>query len=122
MHRLSVVLALASLAVGAPALLADSIPYANVGSPAPTTTLVAQNTGSVTGYFLGQSAGDDSVIRMVDVSSGYTSAYFFMNHSTAVGTSANFGPVNSGDILIFELLDLSNGRYPGSSHPARSLR
>jgi hypothetical protein len=107
---LSVVLALASLAGGTPALLADAIPYANVGTPAPLTTLVAQSTGSVTGYFLGQSAGDDSVIRMVDVTSGFTSSYFFPNHSTAVGTTASFGSVNAGDILIFELLDLTNGR------------
>jgi hypothetical protein len=106
-HRLSVVLALASLAGGAPALLADSIPYANAGSPAPTYTLVAQSTGNITGYFLGQSAGDDSVIRMVDVTSGATSSWFFPNHSTAVGTSANFGSVNAGDILIFQLLDLN---------------
>jgi hypothetical protein len=109
MRRLSVVLALASLAGGAPALLADSIPYANPGTPAPFTTLVAQSNGNVTGYFLGQSAGDDSIIRMVDVTSGYTSAYFFPNHSTAVGASANFGSVNFGDILVFELLDLTSG-------------
>ncbi|MBS1800649.1 MAG: PEP-CTERM sorting domain-containing protein [Acidobacteria bacterium] len=109
MRRLSVVLALATLAGGAPALLADSIPYANVGTPAPSSTLVAQSTGSVTGYFLGQSAADNSVVRMIDVTSGYTSVYLFPNHSTAVGASADFGPVNAGDILIFELLDLSSG-------------
>jgi hypothetical protein len=107
MRRLSVALALASLAGGAPALLADSIPYANAGSPAITSTLVAQTTGNVTGYFIGSDAGDDSIIRMVDVTTGVVSAYFFPNHSTAVGTSANFGSVNAGDILIFELLDLT---------------
>lgn len=88
-------------------MLADSIPYANVGTPAPTATLVAQNTGNVTGYFLGESAWDDSVIRMVNVTAGTTTAYFFPNHSTAVGTAQDFGPVTAGDILVFELFDIT---------------
>ena len=107
MRRLSIVLALACLAGAAPALLADSIPYSNVGNLAPTVSLVASSTGNVTGYFIGQSAGDDSVIRMVDVTSGTVSAYFFQNHSTAVGATQNFGAVTAGDILVFELLNTS---------------
>lgn len=111
MRRLSVVLALATLAGGAPALLADSIPYANLGTPAPTYTLVAQSTGSVTGYFVGSNAYDNSVVRMVDVTSGTTSAWFLPNHSTAVGTSQDFGPVTNGDILVFQLWD----QYPSKN-------
>jgi len=109
MRRLSLALALASLVGAAPAVLADSIPYANAGTPAPSVTLVATNTGDVTGYFLGESAADNSVIRMVNVTTGVTSTYFFPNHSTAVGTSANFGAVSAGDVLVFELLDQSSG-------------
>ena len=109
MRRLSIVLALASLAGAAPALLADSIPYSNAGTPASPVFLAATSTGDVSGYFIGQSAWDDSLIRMVDVTSGYTSAYFFPNHSTAAGTSANFGFVTAGDTLVFELLDLTSG-------------
>jgi len=107
MRRLSIVLALASLAGAAPTLLADSIPYPNAGTPTSPMTLVATATGDVTGYFVGQSAGDDSVIRMVDVTSGIDSAYFFPNHSTAPGTSQDFGAVNEGDILVFELYDIN---------------
>lgn len=108
MRRLSVVLALASLVGGASAF-ADSIPYSNPGTPTAPITLVATGTGDVTGYFLGQSAGDDSVIRMVNITTGITSADFFPNHSTAVGASANFGAVNAGDVLVFELIDLYSG-------------
>ena len=110
MRRLSLFLALTTLVGGAaPALLADSIPYSNVGTPTAAITLAAVDSGSVTGYFIGSSAGDDSMIRMVDVTSGYTSAYFFANHSTAEGSSQNFGAVTAGDILVFELLDLTKG-------------
>ncbi|MDE1176554.1 MAG: PEP-CTERM sorting domain-containing protein [Edaphobacter sp.] len=109
MRHLSIALALALFVGAAPALLADSIPYPNAGTPAPNVTLIATATGDITGYFLGQSAGDDSVIRMVDVTTGYTSAYFLPNHTTAIGTSVNFGAVNEGDVLVFELLDTTSG-------------
>src|SRR5947209_6242983 len=101
MRYLSALLALAVLSAGAPALLADSIPYANPGTIAPETTLTATATGSIIGYFVSQSAGNTSVIRLVDVTSGYTSGYFFNNHATAPGTTQNFGSVNAGDTLVF---------------------
>lgn len=109
MRRLSLVLALASLVGVVPALRADSIPYSNVGTPANPITYVADATGNVTGYFVGSSAGDNSVIRMIDITSGYTSSYFFPNHATAPGSSQNFGAVNAGDILVFELYDMTSG-------------
>jgi hypothetical protein len=105
MRRLSIVLALASLVGAAPSVLADSIPYANAGTPTSPVTLVATSTGDVTGYFLGQLAADDSVIRMINVTTGVVSDYFFPNHSTAIGSSVVFGAVNQGDVLVFELLD-----------------
>jgi hypothetical protein len=108
MRYLSVILALASFSVSVPAV-ADTISYGNVGSIAPTSVLTASTTGNVMGYFIGQSAMDTSVIRMVDVTSGYTSSYFFNNHSTAAGTTANFGSVNAGDILVFELFNFDTG-------------
>ncbi len=109
MRRLSLVLTLASLVGAAPAVLADSIPYANAGTPAPSVTLIASSTGDITGYFLGQSAADDSVIRMVNVTTGVTSSYLLPNHSTAVGSSVVFGSANAGDVLVFELLDQYTG-------------
>jgi hypothetical protein len=46
---------------------------------------------------------------MINVTAGTSSAYFFPNHSTAVGTSVNFGSVSAGDVLVFELLDQYSG-------------
>ncbi len=57
MRRLSIILALATFVGAAPVVLADAIPYANAGTPAPNQSFVASSTGDVTGYFLGQSAG-----------------------------------------------------------------
>jgi hypothetical protein len=109
MRRLSIFLALASFAVGVPTLFADPIPYPNAGTPIGSTNLVASSTGTITGYFVGQDAADTSVIRMVDVTSGYTSAWFFNNHTTAAGTSQLFGPVTAGDVLVFQMDNISEG-------------
>jgi hypothetical protein len=103
MRRPLVVLALVSLALSAPAF-ADAISYGNVGTEATASSLVvASSTGAITGYFAGQDAGHDSVIRLLNLTSGYTSDYFFPNHSTAIGTSIDFGNANAGDVLVFEL-------------------
>jgi hypothetical protein len=108
MRVLSYILALTTLSVGGSAM-ADTISYSTPGTIAQTNVLTANTTGSIIGLFIGQDAGDTSVIRMIDVTSGYTSGYFFNNHATAAGTAANFGSVTAGDILVFELLDLNSG-------------
>ena len=105
MRFASSVLALALFS--APLVYADAIPYPTPGTAFAGVTLTAANTGDITGYFIGQSAGDDSQIRLVDVTSGYTSDWFFPNHSTAVGATANFGSVTAGDTLVFELQNTS---------------
>ena len=107
----SITAVLLAFAFTAPAaLLADSIPYGNVGTVAPTSTLVATATGNVTGYFYSASASDTDLVRMIDVTTNTTSGWFFNNQSTSVGTAQNFGSVNAGDTLVFELenTNLSN--------------
>jgi PEP-CTERM motif/Domain of unknown function (DUF4114) len=101
---------LAFLAAGSLFAAADPIPYANPGTIASQSTLTATATGNITGYFVSQSAGDDDSIRMIDVTSGTISNYFFPNHSTAIGAVANFGAVTAGDTLVFELLNNSTGQ------------
>ncbi len=88
---------------------AGIIPYNNIGHVAPTVTMVATSTGNIDGYFVGYNAGDTDEIRLVDVSSGYTSSYFFVNKSTKIGTEQDFGAVTSGDTLEFELLNETTG-------------
>ncbi|HEY6376284.1 MAG TPA: PEP-CTERM sorting domain-containing protein [Edaphobacter sp.] len=100
----------ACLAAGSLFAAADTIPYGNAGTIASQSTLTAASTGSITGYFVSQSAGDDDSIRMIDVNTGWVSDYFFANHSTAVGATADFGHVNAGDTLVFELYNYSTGQ------------
>src|ERR1700685_4260375 len=96
--------ALFLLAFAAPAaLLADAIPYGNVGNIAPTSVLTATATGNITGYFYSGQAADTDYVRMVDVTAGTTSAWYFNNQTTATGTVQNFGSVTAGDTLVFEL-------------------
>lgn len=95
----------------APALVfADQIPYSSAGTIAPTSAITAAATGNVMGYFYSASASDTDYVRMVDVTSGITSAWYFDNQTTAVGASQNFGAVTAGDTLVFEIenTDLSN--------------
>ena len=70
---------------------------------AATSTIKATATGEIDGYFVGYNAGDTDEIRMVDTTTGYTSAYQFVNKTTAAGKEADFGSVNAGDTIVFEL-------------------
>jgi Domain of unknown function (DUF4114)/PEP-CTERM motif len=100
---------LAFLATGSVFAVADTIPYSNVGTVASQSTLTATYTGSIVGYFVSASADNNDSVRMIDANTGWVSDYFFPNHSTAAGVAANFGSVNAGDTLVFELLDDSSG-------------
>ncbi len=112
--------ALFVMAIATP-MFADVIPYNNVGHIAPTTFLTASATGNITGYFFSKGgAGDLDEIRMVDVTANTTSPLFFPNQTTAVGTTANFGPVTAGDVLVFELINHSLGDLVFASDPAFS--
>jgi hypothetical protein len=101
---------LAFLAAGSLFAVADTIPYANAGTIATQSTLTAAATGNITGYFVSQSAGDDDSIRMIDVNTGWISDYFFPNHSTTAGATADFGSVNAGDTLVFELYNYATNQ------------
>jgi hypothetical protein len=110
MSRLSVALALASLVTGTSTLLADAIPYSTVGSIAATSTLTATANGDILGYFANSSSAATDFIRLVNLTTGSTSEYFFNNQATALGTIANFGHVSQGDLLAFELYNQSTGQ------------
>ena len=99
-----------ALLAAAPSLHADPIPYPSKGSlDNVINNIVAANTGNVVGYFYGFSASDTDSIEMVDLTTNTTTGPFFINQSTPIGTSANFGPVTAGDQLAFVLLNTTNG-------------
>jgi len=118
--RLSSLAALGSIVLGGSLVAAaDSIPYPNVGSVAPTNVFTATATGNVTGYFYFSTGADTDVVRMLDLTKGTTSVYVFDNQTTTPGTSANFGSVKAGDVLVFEVLDTSSNTL-FASDPAYS--
>jgi hypothetical protein len=104
---------------------AGSIPYSNIGTVAPANTFVADATGDITGYLVesgyaeGGGAWDTDYVEMIDVTTGTSSGWVFDNQTTPAGTSVNFGSVNAGDVLQF---DLNNAtlNVVVSSNPADS--
>jgi hypothetical protein len=112
--RLSL-LALASiLAAGSTHLLADNIPYANVGQLAPAQTLTATATGTITGYFAGSSAGDNDSIELWDTTQNTFSGFLLPNHGSNVGDSVTFLSVVAGDNLVFILDNTSANQFEDS--------
>jgi hypothetical protein len=105
---------------------AGVIPYPNTGTEAPQNNITATATGDVTGYFVeggfasGGGAADLDEIRLFDVTTGYTSAYFFNNQTSLAGDTVDFGSVNAGDELVFELDNISAG-YVLASNAAYSF-
>lgn len=105
---------------------AGPIPYPNVGTIAPTNTFTAIAAGDVTGYFVqggpysGGTANYTDFVGLLDVTTNAFSGWLFDNQSTAAGTSADFGAVNAGDTLVFELEDVDLGNLVLASSPAWS--
>ncbi len=83
--------------------------YPTPGTPAASVNLTAASTGAIQGYFLGQSAHDLDSIALLDLTTNVQSAFFFPNHTTAAGTTANFGTVNAGDSIVFLLFNANKG-------------
>ena len=114
MNRFLLATVLSAFSVSTLAAHADAIPYPNPGTVAPQSVITASSTGTVTGYFVqggknsGGGATDDDVIYMLDVTTGIKSGPFFDNQLTYSGQTANFGTVNFGDVLVFEVDNLTN--------------
>lgn len=102
----------------------DCIPYCDIGNivPQPSSNVVAANSGDVLAYFFGHEAHNASMIRMWDMTTGAQSPWVFNNLTTRVGTQANLGHVNKGDLLVFEIWDaLQNNTQPGAGFIYYSL-
>jgi hypothetical protein len=103
MRRITLALACIVLSAGPAALFADPIPYANVGTIAPTVSLTAASTGNVTGYFYSASAADTDYVRLYDVTTNTYSAWLFDNQTPGADTPQVFLTVNAGDTLVVQL-------------------
>lgn len=81
---------------------ASTIPYPDVGNPAPANSFVADADGIITAYFYGTGASYDSQIGML-VNGVSTGVYGLWNHGSSYGESIVLGDVNAGDEIVFEL-------------------
>ena len=108
---LFVSLALVTLA-STPDVRADFIPYPNSGRYNATTySFVAASTGDVIGYFAGSDAIYQNRVGLL-VNGVLTSAgYGLDDHSSTIGQSFDFGHVNAGDSLVFDLSVLTLGAH-----------
>jgi hypothetical protein len=114
---------LVALVLGAslPANADQCIPYCHGGVIPPMANangeIYAAQSGEVEGYFYGFQAHDMSVVRMWDVTTNTLSPWVFPNLTTKVGTVADFGAVNKGDLLVFELWDkIQDTAQPGAGN------
>lgn len=117
----------ASCLVPALPMLADSVPYKNVGKIAPTVTTVASSSNGVgiDLYYYGSSASYMDYVQVLDVTNGFESGKILANQTSTVGQSVvvGQGSIKQGDQLVF-ILDspegtfASNGKYSddGDNH------
>lgn len=98
-----------TLAAGTTPLLADDIPYANVGHLAPSHNFTAVTTGILAGYFAGSEAGGNDTIELWDTTQNTFSGFLLPNHSSTVGAPTDFLSVNAGDNLVFIISNDSAG-------------
>jgi len=126
--KISLVVAAASVALFAAQAKAGTIPYSPAGTVAPTNVFTATATGYVEGYFFQGgdaspdrgSAGDTDYIQMLDLTSNTRSGWVFDNQTTVIGASLSFGAVTAGDVLEFQLENVSLDDTILSSNPADS--
>jgi hypothetical protein len=98
----------------------DTIPYPDTGTIAPTMVITAATTGQIDGYFYGFDAADMDLIQMCDLTGAFCSGFELANQTTPVGTEADFGSVNAGDVIVFTLENTSTGDTQLSSDPLMS--
>lgn len=107
---------MAILLAPAVALKADSIPYTNVGTIAPTHTFTASTDGDIWAYFYGADSFFNSDIGLL-VNGVSTGIVGLPNHGSAVGQSIDLGSVHAGQTLVFQLVipDLHTSYYSDPS-------
>ena len=124
--RTGLLLLALALVVSLPAFADGCIPYCNIGTIAPTNVFTADSTGDITGYFIqggaasGGGAADLDFVRMLDITTGTMSPWLFNNQTSLPGDTADFGFVNAGDTLVFELQNVTLGGIILASDPTLS--
>jgi hypothetical protein len=105
-----VICAGAALALGFATAATAALPiYPSPGTENPDTySFTAATTGHIIAYFAGSTAADDENLGLL-VNGVDTGINGLDDHSTAVGTSLDFGSVTAGSTLTFYINDFSSG-------------
>ncbi len=107
MHRLKYFLFALLLSIVARPALANSIPYAQIGTVAPTVTTYAAGSGGVNVFYDGGTTSYTDYIGVYDLQTGYNSGLILDNKTTTLGTEvtvgSSAGQINAGDQLVFYL-------------------
>lgn len=102
-------------------MMADSVPYPNIGKIAPTVFTYASGSNGVgvSLYYYGSDASYTDFIQVYDPSRGFLSAPILTNKTTAPGTEVTVGKgtIKQGDQIVF-LIDSPEGIF--ASNPADS--
>ncbi len=89
---------------------AGTIPYPDAGTVNPAVyNFVAAATGPIVGSFFGFNAGDVDEVQMLVNGIASPAGFGFVNQTSTVGQTFNFGSVNAGDTITFVLRNLSTG-------------
>ena len=83
-------------------VLADSIPYANPGTIAPTPSFKATRDGDVIAYFYGSTAMFTNNLGLYD-NSVQIGGWGLNDHTSSFSESQDFGYVHAGDTLVLAL-------------------
>ena len=93
---------------------ASPVLYTNIGTPAPYVPIYATASGDLLGTSIFNGGGGDDKIRLFDVTTATYSAYGLDNKTTPIGGVFDFGHVNAGDLLSFEIWNSDDqARLPG---------
>ena len=90
--------------LGTLSAFADSI-YPYVGQPVISSTIIAGTSGSLIGTYLGGNAVGSDSVRLIDLTSGTTFAYVFVQDTATPGEVYSLGTVAAGDRLAFQILN-----------------
>jgi hypothetical protein len=87
---------------------ADAIPYPAVGTPNTALyTFTAAADGDIVAYFAGSTAGFDLRLSLMVNGTLINAGLALDDHTSAIGQSFDFGPVQAGDTLTLVLNNLT---------------
>jgi hypothetical protein len=118
MKKISAIVSLGLAFAFGGAAHAAPMSYSNPGTPNPAIyTFTAATTGNVKAFFAGSDAANTNMITLL-INNQPTNIYGLGNHASAYGNMLDFGIVQAGSLLTFQLVTTET--YDGSTIPTWS--